>query len=874
MSLWRQLTRGLRALANGSAADREVGDEVQHYLDEAVAAHRARGLSRDDALRAARLELGGARAVTEQVRVSGWEHLADTVLTDVRYAIRRLLASPGFSTIAVLTLALGVGASTAIFSAVSPILFEPLPYPGADRIVAIREMQRDGSRNPGTFGMYRELVARSRSFDALAVLRSWQPTLTGVDRAERFEGQRVSASYFRVLGVSPAIGRDFDAADDQPGAPNVVIISYAVWRQRFAGDPAIIGRALTLDDVPHVVIGVMPDRFENVLAPAATMWVPLQYDMSQGRAWGHHLRTVGRLRAGVSVERATGELGPIGNAVLAELRPPTYGTDVRLIAAPLHDEVVGGVRPALLAILGAVTLVLVIACVNVANLLLARGVRRRGEFALRAALGAGHGRLMRQLLTESVVLATVAGALGIGAAVFGVRALVALSPPGLPRLDAIAVDGRSLAFALAITTLIGLAFGSIPALQAARSDPQSALQGGSRRTAGGHRRTRGALVVGEIALALTLLVSSGLLLRSLDRLFAIPTGFDPAELLTMQIQTAGQRFNDDTTSDRYFESVLEAARGVPGVTAAALTSQLPLSGDVDEFGVRPASTTLGFNSYRYGVSPGYLEAMRIPIRRGRAILATDVTSAPAVAVISESLARTMFPNTDPIGERIEIGPPDGPKYTVIGIAGDVKQLSLSASESSAAYVPASQWLFAEPAMSLVVRARGDAATLVPALRDAVWSVDKDQPIVRVALMADLVAATAAERRFALILFEAFALAALLLAAAGTFGVVSGSVAERTREIGVRSALGASRGEIVGLVLRQGMTLTGFGVLIGLAGAAFASQAIAAMLFGVSRADPATYVGVTVLLAAVSLLACAVPAWRAARVDPSITLRAE
>ena len=878
MSLWRQLARGLRVLTSRSAADEDVADEVRHYLEHATAEHVARGLSKDQALRAARLELGNVTSVREQMRGYGWENMVGTVLADLRYAARRLRSSPGFTAVTVLTLALGVGATTAIFSAVNPILFEPLPYPHAERLTMLLEMHGDGGRGNTTFGMYREVMQRARSFDAIAVFKPWRPTMVGRSEPERLEGQRVSEQYFRVLGVQPVAGRDFDAADDRFNGPKVVIISDALWRRRFAGDRAIVGRQVTLNDDPYLVIGVMPAGFENVLAPAAELWAPLQYDMSVGSAWGHHLRTAARVKPGVSIDGASREYAVVGRAVLNELRPMTYDPNTQFAAMSLQAELTRGVRRALLAILSAVILVLVIACVNVTNLVLARGVHRRGEFALRTALGAGQKRLVRQLLTESLLLAAIGAVVGTAVAMLGVRALVALSPSGLPRAGAIAFDGTVFAFGLGVTTLIGLASGLVPALQATRGDPQRDLQRGSRRSAGGHRRARGALVVAEVALALVLLVGSGLLLRSLQRLFSVEAGFNASGMLTMQIQTAGHRFDTDTTTYRFFAQALDAVRRVPGVTAAALTSQLPLSGDHEEYGVHfeatPTRSAASHGGFRYAVSPGYLETMRIPLRRGRVLDDHDDAGAPRVALISESLAKR-FAETDPIGQLLRIGANDGPPYTIVGVVGDVRQLSLAMDESDAVYTTASQWRFADDAMSLVVRARDGAdAALAPAIRKAVWSVDKDQPVVRVAMMDDLLAASAAERRFALILFEAFALAALVLSAAGIYGVLAGSVAERTGEIGVRAALGASRSSIVALVLRQGLRLTGLGVAIGLAGAIAASQAIAAMLFGVSPLDPVTYVGVIALLAGVSVIACAMPAWRAARVDPASTLRAE
>jgi putative ABC transport system permease protein len=714
-------------------------------------------------------------------------------------------------------------------------------------------------------------------------MKTWQPTIIGGDQPERLDGQRVSASYFRVLGVSPAMGRDFLESDDQLNGPKVTIISDSLWRRRFGGDSAIVGRQVRLDDNSYTVIGVMPVAFENVLAPSAELWSPLQYDQSlppQGREWGHHLRTMGRLQPGIGTEQAGHDLDQVLHdlAAIYPLVLKDYGIPEKFIINSLQDDITGAVKPVLLAVLGAVVLVLTIACVNVTNLLLARGAQRRGEFAMRAALGAGRMRMIRQLLTESLLLAILGCTFGMVVAELGIHALVVLSPPGLPRVGAIGLNGKVFTFGLVITTLIGLVVGLIPALHTSRTDLRTGLQQSSRRTAGGHQLTRRALVVAEVALALILLVSAGLLLRSLQRLFAISPGFDASHLLTMQVQTSGHRFDKDTTH-RFFAQALEAVRQVPGVTAAAFTSQLPLSGDLDEYGLHfePSPNGKpegGYSTFRYAVTPGYLEAMGIPVRRGRLLDVRDIAGAPGAVMISESLAERKFPGQDPIGRRVHVGRQDLPWYTIVGVVGDVKQASLAVSQPDAVYITLDQWYFADNALSLIVRSHGDAAALAPAIRDAIWSVDKDQPIVRVATMDDLLAVSAAERRFALILFEAFGIVALVLAATGIYGVLSGSVTERTREIGVRLALGASRSNILALVVRQGMTLTGLGVVIGLSGAAVASQAIVTLLFGISRLDPITYFGVIALLVGVSVIACWVPAWRAARVDPSITLRAE
>jgi putative ABC transport system permease protein len=601
---------------------------------------------------------------------------------DLGYALRQLRKNPVFACTAIVILGLGIGASTAIFSAVNPILFEPLPYPHADRIMMIWYTGDDGSRVAQTFHTYRELAERSRSFDAVAAAKPWQPTLTGADQPERIDGQRVSASYFRALGVSPTLGRDFQASDDVLNGPKVVVLSNGFWRRHFGGDGTVVGRQVKLDDDSYTVIGVMPLAFDNVLDPSAGVWSPLQFDTGnitsrETREWGHQLRMAARLRTGVSLKQARRDLEWIARTPVPEFPRPSWASlDHGLIVNSLQDDVASGVKPALLAVLGAVILVLLIACVNVTNLLLARGAQRHGEFAMRAALGAARPRLIRQLLTESLLLAVLGGVFGMVVAGFGVRALVALSPTELPRVNAIRVDGTVFAFALGITTLIGLVVGLIPALHTARSDLHIGVQQSSGRTAGGHQLTRRALVVTEVAIALVLLVSAGLLLRSLQRLFAIDPGFDASHVLTLQVQESGHRFDTDRARDRFFTQALEAVRQVPGVTAAAFTSQLPLSGDFESFGVQFASDPNDDSEagLRYAVSPSYFEAMRIPLRRGRLLDEHDLAGAPTAVLISESLAKRKFPNQDPIGQRVRIGPDighaDRPWGAIVGVVGD------------------------------------------------------------------------------------------------------------------------------------------------------------------------------------------------------------
>ncbi|HKU61926.1 MAG TPA: ABC transporter permease [Gemmatimonadales bacterium] len=880
MSLWRQLNRGVRVLLRRGQADRELDAEIEEWVDHAAADLAATGLPPTEARRTARARLGSTIASREEVREHAWEHLIAGSAADLRYAARRLRKDAGFAALAILTLAVGIGAATAIFSAVNPVLFERLPYPEPQRLVTIADVGRTTPRIDVTYGTYRELAQRSHSFASLAVLKVWQPALGGIERPDRLDAQRVSAGYFRTLGVAPAMGRDFTADDDRPKGPDVVILGHALW-QRLGGDADIVGRAVTLDDTPYTVVGVMPAAFENLLAPSVQVWAPLQYGESfapNSREWGHHLRMVGRLRPGVDREAAARELAAIAGSPLPELpRVPWADLSQGLALSSLHDEVTQAVRPALLAVVAAVLLLLGITGVNVTNLLLARGVQRQGEFAMRAALGAGRRRLLRQLLIESLLLAVLGGLLGLAVAEAGVRVLVALSPSGLPRLDAIRVDPAVLAFACALSALVGIGVGVVPALQASRPALRTRAERSGRRSSGDFRRTRGSLVVAQVALALVLLVSAGLLYRSLSRLLAVDTGFDGGPLLTMQVQVTGHRYDADSLRYGFLQRSLEAVRAVPGVAAAAYTSQLPLSDDMDMYGVHlegEADPAADGAALRYAVTPGYFHTLGIPLREGRVLDEHDGPASPRAVVVSESFARTAFPGVDAIGQRLRFGDPEGDWYTVVGVVGDVRQTALGLTTSNALYVTPTQWHWVDARMSLVVRAKGVPATLTPAVRAAIWSVDTDQPVVRVATMRELVAASVADRRFALIVFEAFGAAALVLAAVGLYGILSVSVTERTREIGVRSALGASTREILALVLRQGMALTAVGVVLGLALAWASSRSLAALLFELTPLDPVTYAGVVVLLLGVAVVACWGPAWRAARLDPALTLRAE
>ena len=800
---------------------------------------------------------------------------------DVRYAVRQLRKKQGFAGAAILILGLGIGGATAIFSILNPLLFEPLPYPQSRRLVMIWYGGTGGERIPETFNTYRELAKRNRSFESLAVLKPWQPAFSGAQEPERLDAQRVSADYFRVLGIQPAQGRDFEPSDDIPNGPKVVILSDAFWRQVFGADRSILGRQIKLDDESYTVIAVMPRTFEDVLASSARVWSPLQYDpnhlSADAREWGHHLRLIGRLQNGVKLAQAAQDLSLIANTAIGEFPRPRWASlDHGFILSPLQDDMTRSVRPALMAVSVAVLLVLLIASVNVANLALSQCVRRQPEWAMRAALGAGPMRLARQIVTEILILAVAGSSLGLVLASAAIRLLVSFGPPDLPRIGSMQIDSSAFLFAFLLSIIVGISAGLAPALYATRRQLNGTLQQSSQRISGTHQFTRQAFVIVEVATAVVLLISAGLLVRSLRTLLAVPAGFDASQVLSMQVQTFGRRYEDDRTRHLFFRRALDAVREVPGVRVAAFTSQLPLSSDSDVYGAHFEGDAPGTGEpvYRYSVTTGYFQALNIALRSGRLLNEQDRADTPRVAVISESLARRRFPSQSPIGKRLQIGSDNGPAYTVVGVVNDVKQSSLDLSDADAVYTTTTQWHWADPSLSLVVRSNANVSELTSSIRKTIWSIDKDLPIMRVSLMSDLLTRSEGERRFTVILFEVFGLISLALAAIGLYGVQSGDVEERTREIGVRSALGASPRSILRLILRRGMTLTGIGICIGIVAAAIATRTLTALLFGITPLDMLTYAGVVALLVVSAAAASYIPARRAAKVDPMVALRYE
>ena len=801
-----------------------------------------------------------------------------TFLNDLRIAARYLRHAPAFAITSVLTLALSIGATTAIFSAIEPVLLRPLPYPESDRLAFVWERGRDGARENVGFATARDIGRQSRSIERWAAVGSWEPTV-GETKPERLTGDRVSWTYFRTLGVTPALGRDFLAEEDQPGHNQEVILSHGLWQRLFGGDSSIIGRSISVGGAPMAVVGVMPASFDNVISPSAEIWRVLGYAVSQPFACRtcHHLRMIARLNAGIDVRSAATELDAI-HAGLARQYPEQYAS-VGALVVRLQDQVTRAFRPALLALAGAVVLVLLIAVANVVNLQLARAVRRQDEFAIRTALGAARRRLTQQLLAEGILLAALGGAGGALIARLGLPLLIARLPRELPRVQAIHLDATALGVVAGLVLGVALVMTLAPSL-GRDSDLATSLRSGRRLSTGAQHATRSALVVTEVALAVMLLASAGLVAKSLMRLLAVDPGFDESHLLTLEVDAVGPRYADAAAVNGYHDRIREAVQAVPGVVNVALANQIPIGGNMDMYGVLdhdnpPANPEMAPSGDRYVVSPSYLRTMHIPVLRGRMFTEREaLDTAGRVVLVSVALGNRLWPGQNPVGHHVQMGGPDAPVRTVIGVTGNVKHGGLDAVTELQWYAPPRQWLFPDNNEMVVVRTLVDAAAIAPAVRRAIASVDASAPIIRVATMDQVIARSTAQRRLALVLFAAFAVVSLLLAAAGIYGVLAGRVAERTRELGVRSALGAPPAAIIRLVMSQGVGLSGAGLALGLAGCAALTRYLQALLFGIQASDPGTLAAVVVVLGVVTLAACLVPATRAVRIDPSEALRSE
>ncbi|HWS87827.1 MAG TPA: ABC transporter permease [Pyrinomonadaceae bacterium] len=806
---------------------------------------------------------------------------------DIRYGARVLSKSPGFTAVAVLALALGVAANTAIFSVVNAVLIRPLPYRDPARLVLVWEQNRAKEKlrnvvSPANFIDWRE---QTEVFEEMAAYSDWRANLTGGGEPVEVPVQYTTPNLFRVLGARPILGRDFTPDDARPEAPAVVVISHGLWQRRFGSDPGVVGRAVTLNGTPAEVVGVMPAGFQwfvrqnSFSGKPAELWSPFGFTAQHRVRRGRYLSTVARLKDGVTEERARAELSQV--AARLEEQYPDFNKGWGVEVTPLREQFAGQIRPALWVLLAAVGFLLLIACANVANLLLARATARRREVAIRAALGASRQRLARQFLTESVLLALAGGATGLLLAWWGVELLVAMSPRDLVDVGSVQLDLPVLGFTLGVSLLTAVFFGVAPALEAARHDAGESLKEGGKGSTGGRRsrRLRAAFVVSEVALALMLLVGAGLAVKSFVRLESVSPGFDPDGLLTMRVDLPYGKYGDEQKVIRFQRQALERVAALPGVESAGAVSFLPFAG--------PGAVT-GFNvEGRPAPPPGeepttdvrvvdenYFRAMRVALLRGRGFSPQEQVEARRVAVVSESLAKKYFPGEDPLGKRIRVFMKQEPPLTeIVGVVADVKSQSLDEEPRPTVY-----WPLAELPMnftSLVVRAEGgDPEALAPLVRREILAMDAEQPVADVRTMNHLLAESVGRARFSAFLLGVFACVAAALAAVGLYAVMSYAVAQRLHEIGVRVALGAQGRDILVLVVRQGLALGLAGAALGLAGALALTRLMRSLLYEVSTTDLATYVSVSALLLVVTLLACVIPARRATKVDPMVALRYE
>ena len=807
----------------------------------------------------------------------------DQLLTDIRYGFRSLLKRPAFTVIALLTLALGIGVNSAIFSAVDSLLLRPLPLKDPKRLVSVWEQTlRDGiQQNEAAPANFFDLQTQNQVFEQIGAYGPNDVNLTGDGEPERLDGQVVTANVFSILGVAPAVGRTFAPEEDQPGQEHVVVLSDALWQRRFNCDPSIINRAVTLNGESFVVIGVMPRGF-FFPAREIELWTPwaMEPDQKSGRG-DHYLRLVARLKQGTTLEHANADITSIAQRLSAEY--PRTNEGLGFIAHSLHQDYVGNLRLPILILFAAVALVLLIACANVANLLLAQATTRRKEIAIRIALGARRWTIMRQLLIESLLLAAGGGLLGTLGAVWGVEALAKFLPESLSKLQGVSIDARVFLFTLGVSVLTAVVFGGVPALLASRTSPGETLSDVARDTAGGTsgRNVRRVLVVSEVALAVVLLVSAGLLIRSFQLLRRVETGFTTENALTMRMVLPFPKYAKQETRRAFYDGVLQKIEALPGVESAGMITFLPLSFNGMNFNFsiegqpQPSDMKLPFALWRV-VSPDYFRAMGIPLLRGRFFDTRDSADAQPAVLVNRRLAEQYWPGQDAIGKRLKVGALDSSNawLTVVGVVGDVRQTGLT-EQKLEFYVPYAQERrsFMAP-RDLIVRTKSDPAVIAAGVRQAVWSVDKDQPVSNVRTLDQVFAAAISQERFQALMLGLFATLALVLACIGLYGVISYAVVQRTHEIGVRMALGAKPVDVLRLVIRQGMTLTLAGLVVGIVAGTFVTRILTDMLFGVAPRDPLTFAGVPVLLLLVAFLACYIPARRATRIDPLAALRSE
>jgi putative ABC transport system permease protein len=799
----------------------------------------------------------------------------ETLLRDIRYGIRSLLKRPGFTAIALIALALGIGANTAIFSLVNAVLLQPLPFAEPDRLVWMWGNVRNGTNrasvSPLDFLDYRQ---QNTTFEQFAAMTSFPVAinLTGNGDPERLSAAAVTGNYFQALGVKPAMGSTFQPENEKTGSDQVAVLGYSLWQKRFGGDPAILNKTITLDGKSVQVIGVMPREFS--FPRSAELWVPLNFDASPGmkQRKAHFLRAVGKLKPGVTLAQAQADTDTVARRLEAQYPETDTAWNLRLVS--LREQLVGNTRPTLFILFGAVGFVLLIACANVANLLLVRAAGRQKEIALRTALGAGRFRIVRQMITESVLLALAGGALGTLLAFWGVELLVKLSEGSIPPTANVRIDATVLGFTLLLSLLTGVLFGLVPALRTMKLNLSESLKEGDRGGEGGHRnRTRSVLVVLESAVAVVLLIGAGLLIRSLTQLQNTSPGFDARNVLTMNVQLPREKYSTAEKTAGFFHELESRLSGLPGVETVGMVSELPLSGQPNDMpytveGRPPVSIDQSFDDDFRRVNPQYFAAMRIPFLRGRNFTEQEVQQSAKVVIISQLLASQTFPNEEPLGKRLVMAM-NNQAFEIIGIVGDIRHRSLESQPAAAMYLPAYVG-----GMNVVLRTKGEPASLAAAVRKEVRGIDADQPVAAVQTMEQWLETSTAGPRYRTTLLTLFALVALVLASTGIYGVMSYSVSQRTHEIGVRMALGARQLDVLSLVVRQGMILVVVGVGLGLLGAFALTRVMSTLLFGVTAKDPVTFVAVAALLTLVAFVACYIPARRATKVDPLVALRYE
>ncbi|MDT7603525.1 MAG: hypothetical protein QOF61_1522 [Acidobacteriota bacterium] len=809
-----------------------------------------------------------------------------TLLQDLRYSFRTLRKSPVFTLVAVAALALGIGANSAIFSVVNAVLLRPLPFDHPERLMSVQaRSEKDGSvSSDESYPNFLDFRDQCQTCEGVAAY-GYQTSFMMIpgEEPERARGVDASADLFQMLGTKPALGRVFTREEDQPKGRRVIVLSYGFWQRSFGANPQIIGQEIPLGSQPMTVIGVMPQGFKYpVEMQQVDFWTPLAPMLSEADLTKRDyvsLTLLAKTKPGVTTGQAQAEFETISRRLQAQY--PDTNTALVFFVNPLGESLVGNLRTALLVLLGAVGCVLLIACANVANLLLARAAARTKEMSIRTALGASRWRIVRQLLTESLVLSVLGGALGLLLAMWGVALLTAASPADIPRISEVSLDATVVVFTVAVALATGVVFGLAPALQASKSDVNEALKEGGRGSGEGHTRNRlrGALVVAEVALSLMLLVGAGLLAQSFRRLLDVQPGFDPNNLLTMDVVPRRSRYPEEAQRVQFFQDFLQRAAQAPGVRAVGLVDPLPLNGNFEAWdfnieGRAPFAPGDNEAADRRIISPGYFAAMGIPVRRGRTFDERDRRDAPAVIIINETFARRHFPNEEPLGKRLIFsGGTAAGTREIVGVVGDVRHAGLDEATTPEFYLPFTQVLTAR----LTVVARTDSSDPAPtaaALRAVIRQTDKDSPIYNVRTMNQLLSASVAKRRFNMILLGGFATVALLLAALGIYGVISYTVTQRTHEIGIRVALGAQPRDVLRMILGQGMVLTLIGVAFGLVGALALTRVMSGLLFGVSATDPATFVGVAFVLSAVAFVSCLIPARRATRVDPMVALRYE